>query len=250
MSDPPTRPDPEPAPPTRPDPEPQRPARSDPEAGLPEFRASDAEREQAAEALRVAASEGRLTVDELEERLSAAYAVRTRRELEQLIADVSERPLGYARHPAATADRSALTVREGPGGTRWVVSIMSGNDRRGRWRVGRRVTVLNVMGGGDIDLNDAELADREIQLNVYSIMGGGDIMVPHGVDVQVSNIALMGGNDVELGAEDVPPGGPTIHIRLVSIMGGTKVVRGRKESLRQRLKQQALEKANRSQLGR
>lgn len=233
-----------------PEPESEPPARREAEAGLPDFRASDAEREQAVEVLRFAASEGRLTVTELEQRLSAAYAVRTRRELEQLIADVSDRSLGYARQPGMVSEQSALTVREGPGGTRWVVSIMSGNDRRGRWRVGRRLTVLNVMGGGDIDLNDAELAHPEIQINAYSIMGGGDIRVPHGVDVQVSNLSLMGGNDVELGAEEVPPGGPTIHIRLVSIMGGTKVVRGRKLSKRERLKQQALEEANRSQLGR
>jgi predicted membrane protein len=90
--------------------------------------------------------------------------------------------------------------------------------------------VLNIMGGSDIDLNDAELSDRVTQLNVYSIMGGSDINVPHGVDVRVSNFALMGGNDVVLGDERAPAGGPTINIRMVSIMGGTSVRRGRKLS--------------------
>ena len=51
-------------------------------------RASDAEREQTAEILRVAASEDRLDVEELEDRLGAVTPVRTRTELERLIADV------------------------------------------------------------------------------------------------------------------------------------------------------------------
>jgi hypothetical protein len=46
----------------------------------------------------------------------------------------------------------------------------------------------------------------------------------------VSNFALMGGNDVTLGNELAPAGAPAIRIRLVSIMGGSSVKRGRKLS--------------------
>ena len=45
------------------------------EDGAPPVRASDAERDEAAEVLRAAFSEGRLTRTELDERLTAAYAV-------------------------------------------------------------------------------------------------------------------------------------------------------------------------------
>jgi hypothetical protein len=55
---------------------------------LPEHRASDAEREAAAERLRVAAGDGRLDPDELEERLEAAYGARTVGELDALIGDL------------------------------------------------------------------------------------------------------------------------------------------------------------------
>jgi hypothetical protein len=119
-------------------------------------------------------------------------------------------------------------VREGPGGTGWIVSIMGGHDKKGRWRVGRDCTVVNIMGGSDLDLNDAELSSPLTQLTMFSLMGGGDIRVPKGVDVQVSDFALMGGNDVKLGDEVPPPGAPSIHIRLVSIMGGVGVRRGRR----------------------
>jgi hypothetical protein len=57
-------------------------------AATPPLRASDAEREQVAEALRAHCSLGRLTVDELDERLTAAYAARTRNELAALMHDL------------------------------------------------------------------------------------------------------------------------------------------------------------------
>ena len=55
---------------------------------LPELRASDADREQTADLLRHAAGEGRLTMDELDERLDLVYETRTQRELDKLTADV------------------------------------------------------------------------------------------------------------------------------------------------------------------
>jgi DUF1707 SHOCT-like domain len=218
---------------------------SDAPDSLPELRASDADREQVVEVLRRAASDGQLTVDELEERVPSAYAARTRKELEHLTADLSTEPL----HEAAPSPSGGLEMHEGHGGTRWVVSIMGGHGKRGRWRLGPRCTVLNIMGGSDVDLNDAELSGPRTQLNMYSIMGGGEIRVPHGVDVQVSNFALMGGNDVKLGDEVAPPGAPTIHIRLVSIMGGSDVARGRKPTKEERRRERELRKAQRRGLG-
>ena len=53
---------------------------------LPEVRASDAERERAANALRDHLTEGRLTLDELSERLDRIYAAKTRAELERAAA--------------------------------------------------------------------------------------------------------------------------------------------------------------------
>ncbi len=54
----------------------------------PSKRASDAEREAAADVLRTAASEGRLDTDELDERVGQVYAARTRGELATLTHDL------------------------------------------------------------------------------------------------------------------------------------------------------------------
>ncbi len=55
---------------------------------LPLLRASDSDREEVADRLRRATSEGRLTGDELEERLEALYAARTYGDLDALVADL------------------------------------------------------------------------------------------------------------------------------------------------------------------
>lgn len=58
------------------------------EPGAPLVRASDTERDQAAEILRTAFAEGRLTPAELDERLAAAYAAKTRADLSDLTGDL------------------------------------------------------------------------------------------------------------------------------------------------------------------
>jgi hypothetical protein len=202
----------------------------------PDVRASDADRDRVADVLRHAAGEGRITVDELDERIDRAFASRTLGELVQLTADLPQ-----TAHDAATP---ALPVRPGDGGRRWLVSVMGGHDKRGHWRVGSRLTNVNVMGGSDIDLNDAELSASETTIHVISIMGGATVRVPEGLDVRVSEFAFMGGNDVHLGDRPPPPGGPVLHLRVFSLMGGTDVKRGRpltreqKRELKQRRREQ------------
>jgi hypothetical protein len=58
-------------------------------------RASDSEREHVVGMLRVAAADGRLTVDELEARTAAAYAAVTRGELSALLSDLPPAPIEH-----------------------------------------------------------------------------------------------------------------------------------------------------------
>ena len=60
-------------------------------------RASDAEREHAVAALRDHAAVGRLTVEELGQRLQAAFAARTRKDLRELFRDMPDQPRPAAR---------------------------------------------------------------------------------------------------------------------------------------------------------
>jgi hypothetical protein len=206
---------------------------------LPELRASDGERERAAEQLRHAAGEGRLTVDELDERLTRCYTAKTVAELAELTVDVVVSDRDPVPSPAQTP---AAVVKPGPGGTGSVISVMSGSDRSGHWRVAHRLKVISVMGGSDIDLTQAEFAAPVTEITVFSLMGGADIRVPDGVEVQISKFALMGGHDVKLSDQAPPPGAPVIRLRMLSIMGGGEVRQGRKLTKAERRLQQARER--------
>ena len=80
-----------------------------PDPQPPGLRASDADREATVERLRVAALEGRLDSDELDERMSQAYAARYCAELAQLTADVTPAPAPPPAPPARPT-----FVRSGP----------------------------------------------------------------------------------------------------------------------------------------
>jgi hypothetical protein len=69
---------------------------------MSELRASDADRERVADRLRAAAGEGRLTADELEERVERALSARTEAELEPLVSDL---PAPAGRRPPPPARR-------------------------------------------------------------------------------------------------------------------------------------------------
>lgn len=74
-------------------------------ARLPSLRASDSDRERVAERLRHATAEGRLSAEELEERLEVLFAARTYGELDPLLSDLSA-----SRLPRVSAARWAGAV--------------------------------------------------------------------------------------------------------------------------------------------
>ena len=76
-------------------------------ADAPQLRASDVERDQAAAEIREHFAAGRLSQDELDERVSAVYAARTHGELEALRADLPMLPATKAQMKAAVAERRA-----------------------------------------------------------------------------------------------------------------------------------------------
>jgi hypothetical protein len=186
----------------------------------PDLRVSDADRERVAERLRDAAGEGRLTVEELDERLEQAYGARTGSDLAPLTADLPQ--------PAPGADAPAHRHAGGKR-RRWMVAVMGGSNLHGRWLAGRNLTSIAVMGGGEIDLRNAVLTEGELRITIFSFMGGVNVVVPPGVDVECSGFALMGGNDAHVPPQDLPPGARRVHVRAISIMGGSDVKMKRRD---------------------
>ncbi|MDO9410237.1 DUF1707 domain-containing protein [Patulibacter sp.] len=221
-------------------PEPDPPAAGAPPS-VPALRASDADRERTVTVLRDAGGDGRLTVDELDARLDAAYAAVTHEDLAVLTSDL----VAAGATGAARSAPRRVPVVAGERGSRWMIAVMGGVEREGVWRVARRATSLSVMGGSDLDLTHAEFDGEDVHLNVICVMGGADVRVPDHMNVVVSNVGIMGGNDVRIGEATPDPGGPTLHLHLVSIMGGSNVRRGPKRTRRERREQREQERIER-----
>ena len=173
---------------------------------VPEVRASDVEREQAVARLREAAAEGRLTLEEFTERIDGAYGARTRGDLDVLVRDL----------PEASAAPVMLPARRTP--RRWIVSVMGNADRGGRWRVAEHATAVTLMGNATIDLRQAELSGPELTITVFTAMGNTHVIVPPGVDVDLSAIAIMG-NRFDKSRSDAKPGAPLVRVTGVVVMG-------------------------------
>src|SRR5215467_12844542 len=80
---------------------PDEPAPRDEPAPGGELRASHDDRDRAVEVLRVAAGDGRITAEELDERVGAALTARTYGELAALIADLPAAPGSLPLTPAS-----------------------------------------------------------------------------------------------------------------------------------------------------
>lgn len=209
----------------------------------PELRASDADRERVAEVLRDAMAEGRLDMEEFEERLEAAYKARTYRELEPITRDLpgagTSAPPAVALHKEVEGQRSwASRIVGGDGSSHQAIAIMSGFQRKGRWTVPRRFNSFSFWGGGQLDLREANFADRDVQINCVAIMGGMQVIVPPGVEVVVRGVGIMGGFDQSQDGVPGDPGAPRVTVTGFAFWGGVAVERKATRAERQRLKEE------------
>jgi hypothetical protein len=181
----------------------------------PSLRVSDAERDATLRTLGDHAAVGRLTLDELEERSGRVLAAKTRGELATLTSDL---PAEAGRDGAPAPERPRKPVR-------WMVAIMGGSHRRGRFRAVGSINAVAIMGGDEIDLRDAEIEGGELTVNVVAVMGGANIYVPDSVETEVGGFSLMGGHE-EVGSQRSPrPGAPVVRIRMYNLMGGATIYR-------------------------
>jgi Domain of unknown function (DUF1707)/Cell wall-active antibiotics response 4TMS YvqF len=176
----------------------------------PALRASDADRARTVELLREHAVEGRLTLEEFTDRMSAAYLASTSGELEQLASDL----------PSASAP---VVSRRRP--TRLLFSIFASTERQGRIRMPRRVGCFTTFGNIDLDLRHATLEGDVITIVAYGMFGAIDIYVPEGVEVDLHGLALFGHKRTRGNDPPPSPGTPLVRVYAFSIFAGIDVWR-------------------------
>lgn len=190
------------------------------------LRASDADRERVAEVLRAAAADGRIGLDELDERLEQLYAAKTYGELEPVVEDLpglaDVRP---GPSPAVTPKREVPQRVGGAPTSRVAKAIFGGVSRRGQWVVPAHYRVKAVFGGVELDLREARLESAEVTIESKAVFGGVSIVVPPDVTVIMEGTGVFGGFGGD--AEDAQPGAgaPVVRVTGKAVFGGVAVMR-------------------------
>ena len=138
---------------------------------------------------------------------------------------------GLVRRPAAApvpGRPSSPLVVPGAESERHV-AIMGGLERKGDWVVPRRMTVVAMMGGANLDMRHAKFAASEVVVTVNAIMGGAEIIVPPHVHVVMEGVGIMGGyaGPSDKVPEELDENSPTLRVKGVAIWGGVSVSRRR-----------------------
>lgn len=144
------------------------------------LRAGDADREQATAVLKTALVDGRLTADELDERLALVYTAATTGELASVIEDVQANPTrrtGTVTAPAPVKDNA----------------VLSSFTRKGHWRVGETYRGTAVVSTGVIDLRNADLTSPETTIHANAVISTIYVIVPEDADVHVQGTGILGG---------------------------------------------------------
>jgi len=145
-----------------------------------QLRAADTDRDQTAELLRRAAAEGRITFEELDERIGRAYAAKTFADLEALTSDLPGP--GVRASVSATPRYQPPEVPAGTPAPSFSVAILSGAQRAGPWLVPPSYTAVAILGGVELDLRHARLTAAEVTIRAFCLMEGVSITVPEDMD--------------------------------------------------------------------
>lgn len=164
-----------------------------------ELRASHDDRDRVVELLRVSAGDGRLTAEELDQRLELALTARTYGELAKLVTDLPA--AGTVAGPPATAPQPREVAR---------IDCHSGHVRRvDRWVVPQRMEVKVTSGHVMLDLTQAVITQPSLKLNIDVRSGHVHLKTKPGIVVDTDDVAIRSGH-VRVRA----PWGPDVPERL------------------------------------
>jgi hypothetical protein len=153
-----------------------------------ELRASHADRDRVVELLRVAAGDGRLTAEELDERLESALTARTYSELAVLTTDLPAAPQSAGQvQPADLAREGAKQLVK--------IDCGSGSARRdGQWLVPQRMEVNVASGSVKLDMTKAVMSSPTLQLDIHVRSGSLLLVTRPGIVVDIDDVTVRSGS--------------------------------------------------------
>jgi hypothetical protein len=172
--------------------------RGDEVAARDDLRASHEDRDRIVEVLRVAAGDGRLTADELDERLETALTARTFGELAALIRDLPATPDSL---PGASAPAPKDLAR--------IECQSSTATRNGRWLVPRRLEVRLTSGSVTLDFTEAVISQPSLLIDADMRSSRLKLVTKPGVVVETDEVTTRS-SSVKVRA----PRGPQVPVIL------------------------------------
>lgn len=185
------------------------------------LRVSDAERHQVAEVLRQAAGEGRIDLEELDERLEATFSAKTYADLVPItedLPDVGTRPLPVQRPVGHVVAGPAYQSS---------VAVLSETRRSGPWQVGSSHSSFALMGSVVLDLRQAVFVSREVTLNAVALLGSVEVVVNPQTVVVCDGLGILG-DFSESRSRTVPtpaPDSPVVRVKGLALMGSVNIRR-------------------------
>jgi hypothetical protein len=183
------------------------------QAGTTSIRSSFAEREATADRLTAAQAEGRISADELFERLHRITDTSTQADLRALVADLPQ-----------TGTVTTAPVAAGSPAPESVVRIIGSYARNGAWSVPSDLSIVTGIGSIDLDMSAAIFTSTVTTLRLVSVLGGVTITVPRGVRVEAGGVQVLGGQDAK-GVPEGPSDGRTLVITGFRLVGGLTIIR-------------------------
>jgi hypothetical protein len=180
-----------------------------PGTGEGALRVSHTDRDEVAEALRVAAGDGRLTADELDERLERALTARTYDDLAVLVADL----------PGAGTTLAAVAAAQAPVPAPELVTIRcssSARERTGRWSVPAQLNVRAHAGTVRLDFTEAVLTRPALRIEADLHSSVLTLITRPGITVDADEVEVHS-SSVKVDA----PWGDLVPVRLRITVAGT-----------------------------
>ena len=189
-----------------------------------QLRVSDEDRHKVAEILREAAGDGRIDLDELDERLEQTYAAKTYADLVPITIDL---PAHNQQHPVAKSPAPRREVLPATSSHNSSIAVMGECKRQGAWLVPANHTSFALMGSVTLDLRAATFAERDITITANAIMGEVNVIVDAGTHVVVSGVPIMGEfhQAKDKVAAQLGPDSPIVRVKGFALMASVNVRR-------------------------
>lgn len=153
-----------------------------------ELRASHSDRDKVVEVLQAAAGDGRLSPEELDDRLERALTAKTYAELAVLTADLPAP--GAASVPAS----AGVAVTSGAPKDLVKIHVGSGSARRdGRWVVPKELDVKVTSGSVRLDFTQAVITQRVLRIAAEVQSGSLTLITKPGIVVDADDVSVRSG---------------------------------------------------------